>query len=614
VAVLKETPNILEGQIVDLRGIFPEVFSEGKVDFDKLRTALGDSIDKSPDRFTFSWAGKRDAIQILQMPTRASLIPVRDESVNFSTTENLFIEGDNLEVMKLLYKAYFGKVKMIYIDPPYNTGNDFVYQDNYADPLESYLAFTGQKNAEGALLTSNPETSGRFHSAWLSMMYPRLFVARQLLANDGMIFVSIDDQELQNLKQIMNEIFGEENFLACVIWQHSIQPKGYVEKFSVHHNYLLCYQASPNFSLEILERKEEHNVNYTNPDNDPNGPWRPGDVRNALYRPHLIYDIVTTSGKVIRPPPKGWRWSKETVQKKIQSREIIFNQDETKIIHKIYLKNVRGRAPETIWFGKEVRTTRDAVQELKDLFDGETPFDTPKPVALVTKMLELGTSSGSEDVVLDFFAGSATTAQAVLEMNRKDGGNRHFIMVQLQEPTPKDSVARKAGYSNIADIGKDRIRRVLARMKADKQTKLPKDNIAEDLGFKVFRLVESNYKPWKGVEDKTPDKYAAEMETHIDSLVKGWKEENVIWEVAIKEGYSLNSKIELEKKHKDNKIWQVTDPENQQSFLICLDEKMKPSTIKNLEISKDQMFVCRDIALDDTAAANLALACRLKTI
>jgi adenine-specific DNA-methyltransferase len=613
VAVARETTSILQEQVESLRVSIPEVFSEGKIDFEKLRTIFGEIIDTRPEKFTFAWSGKRNAIQILQMPTRATLVPAKNESVNFDNTKNFFIEADNLEALKLLYKSYFGKVKMIYIDPPYNTGNDFVYPDDYADPLDTYLKITGQKDSKGNVLTTNPETSGRYHSDWLSMMYPRLFVARQLLRDDGVIFVTIDDKEVHNLRLLMNEIFGEENFIACIIWQHSIQPKGYIEKFSVHHNYVLCYQASPKFSLEVLERKEEHNKNYANPDNDPNGPWRSGDVRNALYRPNLIFDITTPSGKIIKPPKNGWRWSKQTIQKKIATGEIVFNDDETKIIRKIYLKNVKGRAPETIWFGKEVGTTRDAVQELKDLFEGETPFDTPKPTGLVLKMLEIATEANSGDIVMDFFAGSATTADAVLQMNRKDRGNRSFIMVQLQESTPEDSLARKSGFKTVAEIGKERIRRAISRLKKEQQSQLKGAEQTEDLGFRVYKLAVSNFKPWKGVQDKTAETYASEMESHIDPLVDGWTKENVVYEVAIKEGFGLASTIEQEK-FKDNEVWRVTDPEKEQTFLVCLDDKIKTSMIRSLKLTKEELFVCRDIALDDTGAANLALQCNLKTI
>ena len=454
--VNRTSPDLLQESVRRLRELFPEVVSEGKVDFDKLRSVLGDEVDGRPERYSFSWAGKRDAIRLLQTPSRATLVPCPEESVNFDDTQHLFIEGDNLEVLKLLYKAYAGRVKMIYIDPPYNTGNDFVYPDNYADPLATYLQLTAQADEEGNLLTSNPETSGRYHSAWLSMMYPRLFLARQFLHEQGIICISIDDKEVHNLRLVMNEVFGEENFVACVIWQHSLQAKGYLGSFSLHHNCILIYKRCATFALGALARTEEHNKNYSNPDNDPRGPWRSGDVRNAAYRPNLIFKIPTPSGKTINPPKNGWRWSRQTIQKKIDDGEIVFSDDETRIIRKIHLANVQGRAPESIWFGKDVGTTRQAKEELKALFDGESPLDTPKPTRLIRKVLEISMDRDNDDIVLDFFAGSCTTVHAVMEYNRQNSGRVRCITVQLPEAvdanTPAGKTAKQSGLATIADI------------------------------------------------------------------------------------------------------------------------------------------------------------------
>jgi adenine-specific DNA-methyltransferase len=324
------------------------------------------------------------------------------------------------------------------------------------------------------------------------MLYPRLKVAKELLTDDGVIFVQIDDNELHNLIQIMNEIFGEDNYIGNVIWQHSIQPKGYLGKLSVHHNYLLIYSKNPSFSLGSLDRTEEHNKAYSNPDNDPNGPWRTGDVRNALYRPNLIYDIITPSGKVIKPPQNGWRWSKETVQAKISTGEIIFNKDETNIIRKIYLNSLEGRAPETIWFGKEVGTTRDANKTIKELFENEVPFDTPKPVELLKRVLQLSTLNNSNDIILDFFSGSATTAHAVMQFNAEGEviGNRRFIMVQLPEVCHENSSAYNLGYKNICEIGKERIRRAGDKIKEEFKDKPGIENL--DIGFKVFKVANTN--------------------------------------------------------------------------------------------------------------------------
>jgi adenine-specific DNA-methyltransferase len=334
---------------------------------------------------------------------------------------NMIINGDNLEALKSLLPKYEGKVNCIYIDPPYNTGNEsWVYNDNVNSPkIKKWLGKVVGKESED--LTR--------HDKWLCMMYPRLKLLHKLLAKDGAIFISIDDNEQANLKLMMDEIFGNGNFVSDVIWQHSIQPKGYLGKFSIHHNHTFVYSKHSSFILGSLTRTEEHNKAYSNPDNDPRGFWRTGDVRNALYRPNLIYDIFTPSGKIIKPQKNGWRWSRETLQEKIETKEIIFNKTETNIIRKIYLDNIEGRAPETIWFGQDVGTTRDANKTLKEIFEKEIPFDTPKPVKLVERILEI--CSNKNSIILDSFAGSGTTAHAVLNLNKQDGGNRKFILIEM---------------------------------------------------------------------------------------------------------------------------------------------------------------------------------------
>jgi adenine-specific DNA-methyltransferase len=301
-------------RLAELQAVVPEAFPDGRVDWDVLREAVGGIVDdpESVEHFGLSWPGKREARRLAAKPSHGTLTLASGDGIDEDKTGNLYVEGDNLEVLKLLQKSYASRVKMIFIDPPYNTGADFVYKDDYSEPLDSYLRRSSQASEIGEVLTSNPKSSGRFHTNWLNMMYPRLRLARALLRDDGVIFVSIDDNEVHNLRAIMNEIFGEENFVAQIIWQHSVQPKGYLGKFSVHHNFVLCYSSTESFMLQSLERTEENNVNYSNPDNDPNGPWRTGDVRNALYRRNLIFDIITPSGKVIKPPPNGWRWSSAT--------------------------------------------------------------------------------------------------------------------------------------------------------------------------------------------------------------------------------------------------------------------------------------------------------------
>ena len=377
---------------------------------------------------------------------------------------NFLLEGDNLAALKLLEKTHRGNIDLIFIDPPYNTRNgDFGYDDSRVDLTDTFR-----------------------HSKWVSFMSERLLVARRLLKNDGVIFIAIDDNEQAALKLLCDQLFGEENFLASIIWQHSIQPKGYSGTFSVHHNYILCYQKTAQFVLNSLPRTDEDNKAYANPDNDPRGRWRSGDVRNALYRPNLIYDIISPSGNVIKPCANGWRWSKETVEEKIKSGEIIFSKDETRIIRKIYLDTLEGRTPETIWFGKDVGTTRSAMSEIKEIF-GSSAFGTPKPTSLIERTLRL--ISRTDATVLDFFAGSGTTGHAVMKLNAEDGGTRHFILCTNNE----NGICRDVTY--------ERIRRVI-----------DKEDYAASL--KYYKV---GYVP---ISDRMYYEYADELLRHIRELVE----------------------------------------------------------------------------------------------
>lgn len=572
--LIGQSLDIVAENVQKLKSLFPEIVTEDKIDFEKLQAVLGKYIDNDNERYNFTWHGKSKALRLAQTPSIGTLRPCKEESKDWDTTQNLYIEGDNLEVLKLLQKTYHNKIKIIFIDPPYNTGNDFVYQDDYEDNLENYLKITGQRGENGGRISTNSEASGRYHTNWLNMMYPRLRLARNLLTDDGAIFITIDDKEVDNLKKVCNEVYGEENFIACVIWQHSIQPKGYLGKFSVHHNYILIYCKSSKFVLGSLERTAEHNKAYSNPDNDSRGLWRPGDVRNALYRPNLIYDIITPSGKVIKPPANGWRWSKETLYEKIKTGEIVFNSDETKIIRKIYLDTVEGRAPETIWFGKEVGTTRDAISTIKELFNNETPFETPKPIGLIKKCLLL--SSDTDSIILDFFSGSATTAHAVMQLNAEDGGNRKFIMVQLPEPCGKDTEAYKAGYKNICEIGKERIRRAGEKIKSELMEKqsgqmslieenTPIDPEKLDIGFKVFKLDSSNLKKW----NPDYDNLETSLEEMISNYVDGRTELDVVYEIMLKYGIDLTLPVE-EYDFNSKKLYSIGFG----ALIICLDDEI----------------------------------------
>lgn len=443
------------------------------------------------------------------------------------------------------------------------------------------------------------------------MMYPRIKLSRSLLRADGVIFITIDDHEVANLKAICDDVFGEENLLGILIWQHSLQPKGYSGTFSVHHNYVLCYQKSEDFELANLERTDEHNKNYSNPDNDPNGPWRTGDVRNALYRPNLIYRIETPSGKFIEPPENGWRWSKETVAQKMKTGEIIFSPDETRIIRKIYLNSLEGRTPETVLFGKEVGTTRDAASELKALFDGRVPFDTPKPTALIRHFISLSGAVG-EDLVLDFFAGSGTTGEAVLRHNVSAGSKLRYLLVQLPEPLDIENKDQKDAASlcdsldkprNIAELTKERLRRAAVKVSSENPL------FAGDAGFRALKLDHSNICAW----NPSPDNLAETLLDHQDHLVEGRSESDILYELLLKLGLDLCVPIEQRAiaGYKVNSVGGGV-------LMACLSTAIEREGVENLALgliawhkelstAGDTTCVFRDSAFaDDVAKTNMA--------
>ena len=619
-----QSADISADRIAGLRDLLPEAFTEGKVDFDRLREALGEEVEDRPERYSFTWAGKRDAMRLLQVPSRATLVPCPKESVDWDTTQNLFIEGENLEVLKLLYKSYAGRVKMIYIDPPYNTGNDFIYPDDFRDPLGNYLKMTGQKDSEGNLLTSNPETSGRYHSAWLSMMYPRLFMAKQLLDDDGIIFVSIDDREAYDLRLLMNDIFGEENFVAQFVWQSKRGGGGNVGTVVGEHEYILAYARQNDPSAVGRQVADAQPLDLT----DEKGPYRKGRELNKwgagsarADRPTMWFPIPGPNKEDVYPLRNDgsegrWRWGRPKMTKLVEDNDVLFEPraDGTYVAYeKIRTAGPRYKAHRTLF--TDVGTVAEGTATLKELFGGKSPFDFPKPVSLMKRLLQIGASE-EDSIVLDFFAGSCTTAHAVWELNQEDGGSRRVIMVQMPEPTPEVSSGRRMGFKTIAEIGKERMRRVVKEMReaAKGGLDLKDREEPEDIGFRIFKLLESNYRPWKGVEKKDGEAYADTMEMFADPLLPGWKPVNVLYEVALKEGYSLTSKIEKVAGIKDNTVWCVTDPDKGQSFRICLDDKLKAATLKALALKKDDLFICRDSALTDEQAANLALQCNLKTI
>ena len=450
-----ESLDMAEDRIALLREDFPEVFRDGKIDFDALKRTLGDWIEP----------GKAEAFQAVQTPSVATLLPDRDGSVDWESTQNLIIEGDNLEVLKLLQKSYYGKVKMIYIDPPYNTGNDFIYPDNYREGLQSYLEFTGQVNGEGKKLSTNTETAGRYHSNWLNMMYPRLFLARNLLRDDGVIFVSIDDTEVGNLRALLSEVFGEDNLLSHLVWQKTYSPANDKQGVDAMHDHILMFAKSVNYKILLLPRDEKQNKAYTNPDTDPRGPWKAENATRSEYREYAYYAIRTPSGKMVLPPSgRSWVFNKEDLPRLVAERRLWFGKNgDSKPSLKRFLYEVKQGVVPTSWWSHEVAGHNDeSMKELKRTFGEDVGFGTPKPTRLVQRMLSISVDpiSTRDEIVLDFFSGSGSTGHAVMKQNAEDGGNRKYILVQLPEPIdPPKVLDDGTELATIADITRERVRR-----------------------------------------------------------------------------------------------------------------------------------------------------------
>ncbi len=431
-----KSADLVAENLEHLKEVFPEAFVEGKVDFEVLKQLLGAAVDEKEEKYGLSWHGKRKARQIALTPSTGTLRPCPEDSVDWDTTKNLMIEGDNLEVLKLLQKSYAGKVKLIYIDPPYNTGKDFVYPDSFQDSIRNYLEVTGQTDANGQKISSNTEASGRFHTDWLNMMYPRLKLARNLLREDGIIFISIDDNEVSNVRRLCDEIYGEENFVASVIWQKKYSTKADSKDFSESHEYIVCYRKTSAAMVQGLERSEAQESTYKNPDNDPRGDWASDNLLRTEERGYAIYPVVAPSGQK-HMPPKGssWRFNKEKMADLIADSRIWFGEGGTsKPRYKRFRSEVRDTIPpQTIWGFDQVGHTDEGTKELAKLFGGtRAPFPSPKPVRLLQRIVTVG--CGKDGIVLDFFAGSGTAAHAVWQQNGIDSGSRRFILVQLPEP------------------------------------------------------------------------------------------------------------------------------------------------------------------------------------
>ncbi len=541
--VEKIEPGAPESQSADLRAdnlarlkaLFPELVTERQVDgrtvpavnVDVLKSLVGDAtVTDADEKYGLNWHGKRAARQLALTPSAGTLRPCRDESVDWDTTQNLMIEGDNLEVLKLLQKSYAGKVKMIYIDPPYNTGQDFVYPDNFQDSIKNYLELTGQVES-GRKIASNTDASGRFHTDWINMIYPRLRLAKTLLHPDGVMFVSIGDDEVHHLRDLMDEVFGEENFVATVIWEKADSPRNTARQFSEDHDFVLVYSARPEWAPSKLPRTDEANSIYSNQDGDARGDWIPGDpFANKPYSKGQ-YTITGPTGRQFAPPPgRYWRVSEEKLRELDADGRIWWGpKKDARPSIKRYLSEVADLTPRTLWRKEDVGSNRTSKNELRALFPDSESFDTPKPTKLIDRMLRLATTSDDGDLVLDFFAGSGTTGHAVYSANLEDGGSRRFILVQLPESLEKASTK----LSTIADVTRERLRRAGAALRESNAS------YKGDLGFRAFRLDASNVRPWSAERDDL----AKSLFDHLDHIDGKRSDEDVLYELLLKLGLDL---------------------------------------------------------------------------
>ncbi len=608
-----------------LKQLFPSVFvettnAEGDlvetIDFEKLKAEIGtfsEIYDNRKERYGLDWPGKKDALKIIQKPSIATLKPITDEdqSVNFNDTENLFIEGDNLEVLKLLQKSYYGKIKMIYIDPPYNTGNEFIYPDNYTESLDTYLAYAGLADEDGRKFSTNTQNEGRYHTNWLNMMYPRLYLAKNLLRDDGVIFISIDDNEVTNLRKLCDEIFGEDNFAGKFPWRKRTAKSDVPFGISQDFEWIVVY-AKPQFKAGFLVERKYH---YTE---DYDSGWRLADLTKqttASERPNSFFTMVNPKNgdEYLANPNRTWSVTTDTFQQYYERGKIVFpgdydflritrpafrvfeSEDIEKNIQKYGVKQAQ-RSVSTL-LPKEVGMTESGTDEITSLFERKI-FPFSKPSMLIKYLISV--LPDEDFIVLDFFAGSATTAHAVLEQNKEDGGNRKFIMVQLPEPCQEKTEAYQAGYKTIADIGKERIRRVIKQIEDKQQEELDKASGAIpglveepkeiDLGFKVFKLDKSNFKIWDGSDpDASPEEIIKQLDLHIDHIDANSSEDDVLYEILLKAGFMLTEKAEKIKLAGKN-VYSVSDG----SLLICLEDEITRELIDELAKAEPKQVICLD--------------------
>lgn len=601
-----QSSNGVEDNITKIAQLFPDCVTEtvdersGQpkhlIDFEKLKQNLSDSVmSERAERYQFTWPDKSKAILLANSPINATLRPCREDSVDFNNTQNLYIEGDNLDVLKCLKETYLHKVKMIYIDPPYNTGNDFVYEDDFAQSSEEYLANSGQFDEQGNRMFTNAESNGRFHTDWLNMIYPRLKVARDLLTDDGVIFISIDDNEVENLRKVCDEVFGEQNFIATLIWERAFAPKNDAKFISSSHDYIvMCAKRIENFKIGRLERTQEANARYSNPDNDPRGVWTSGDMLVKTYNKSCDYPITTPSGKIVNPVPgRCWRFSEESFLEKVKDNRIWFGPEGNGVPRvKRFLSELKfeGMAPTSILFHKEVGHSQEGSKEVTALFGDKGVFDGPKPVRLLQRLLTLA-NLDDNSIILDFFSGSASTAHAVMKMNAEKQKHCPFIMVQLPEHISEKK--KEQGYETVCEIGKERIRR--AGKKIKEESPLTTQDL--DTGFRVLKLDSTNM---QDIYYSPKDISQADLFSQVDNVKPDRTGEDLLFQVMLELGATLDSKIETTTVA-GKTIYNVAE-----GYLVaCFDPNVTDDVVKYIAQMQPAYAVLRDTSMkDDSTATN----------
>lgn len=631
--------DLTEDKKQEFLRLFPEIRTEGgQIDFDKLKLALGETVDAGKERYGMTWPGKAECFKTIQSPSMGTLLPVPKESIDFDTTENLIIEGDNLEVLKLLQKPYLGKVKMIYIDPPYNTGNDFIYPDNYSESLQTYLEYTHQTDAEGKKFGTNTEDSGRFHSRWLTMMYPRLYLARNLLCESGSIFISIDEKELNNLRSICNDIFGEECFVAIITVLCNPKGRSQDKYFATNHEYVVVYSKNPLPKGFFAIAKEEDQIEAEYTEEDDGGKYRLLELRNTHRefgrhnRRNLYYPFfVNLDGDINLNQEDGfeqvlpiwedgfegcWTWEHAKAERDLALLVAQQVKGRWKIYRKSYA-NGADRMLKTILFDKSFYTERGQ-KEFNQLFGTKAKlFQSPKSPYLLAQLLQ--TSTEDSDLILDFFAGSGTAAHAVIAQNATDGGKRNYIIVQLPEPLDPEDSNQKASVEycdklgrprNIAELTKERVRRAAAKLNNAEDGQLPLYG-KQDRGFRVFKLAESNFKGWNAQVPQEAQALEKQLELHIEHIREGRTSQDILYEILLKSGFPLTTPVEtltLEGKS----VYSVAGG----GMLICLEKELTLEAIRAMSEKNPQRVVCLDagFAGNDQLKANAVQIFKTKDV